>query len=97
MFDSAAMRTFVVECYWPGTAGEQARDTRERVLRTALEARPTDGVRPLGCILVPADGMALFLFAAPNRGAVRRIGSLAEIPFDRIVESVHIGLLGFHT
>ena len=37
-------------------------------------------------------GMALFLFSAPSEDAVRRLGQLTEIPFDRIVESI---LLGF--
>jgi hypothetical protein len=87
------MRTFVVESYWPGMTEEHARDTLERVIRIAREACPADGVRSLGCLLVPSDGVALYLFAAPNEAAVRRIGSLAEIPFDRIVESVQIGFV----
>jgi hypothetical protein len=32
--------------------------------------------------------MALFLFAASNKDVVRGVGQLAEVPFDRIVESV---------
>jgi hypothetical protein len=48
-------------------------------------------VRFLDCILVPADGMALFLFSASSEDIVRRIGRLSELPFDRIVHSIHIG------
>jgi hypothetical protein len=40
---------------------------------------------------VPADGMALFLFRAPSEDVVRRIGRQSELPFDRIVQSIHVG------
>jgi hypothetical protein len=88
------MRTFVVECYWPGMIEEQARETLERVIRIAREGGPADGAGPLGCLLLPSDGMALYVFVAPNEAAVRQIGSRAEVPFDRIIESIHIGLAG---
>ncbi len=84
------MQTFIVECYWPGMIEERARETLARVVRIAGEAPPEGTVRSLGCILVPSDGMALYFFAAPSEAMVRRIGALAEVPFDRIVESVHI-------
>lgn len=48
--------------------------------------------QPLGCILVPSDGMVLFLFRAPNEGWVKDQSWLSEVPFDRIVESIQIGL-----
>jgi hypothetical protein len=35
--------------------------------------------------------MALFLFSAPSEDVVRRIGGLAEVPSDRIAESVLVG------
>jgi hypothetical protein len=85
------MKTFVVECYWPGLSEEQARDILARIGRVAGEASPREKAWPLGCILVPSDGMALYFLAAPSEAIVRRIGSLAEAPFDRIVEAVHIG------
>ena len=91
------MPTFVVECYWPEMIEQQARESLERVIRIARQASPKDRVRPLGCVLVPSDGIALYLFAAPNEAAVRRIGTLAEVPFDRIVESVYLGPLGSPT
>ncbi len=84
------MQTFIVECYWPGMIEAQARDTLERVIRIAGEASPGGAVHSLGCFLVPSDGMALCFFAAPSEAVVRRIGSLAELPFDRIVEAVEI-------
>ena len=83
------MQTFMVECYWPGAIDAKA--LVHRVVRLAGEAVPGETVRFLGCILVPADGMALFLFGASNEDAVRGVGRLAEVPFDRIVESVFVG------
>jgi len=86
------MRIFVVECYWPGMIEEDVRNTLDRVIHLGGEASPGRSLRSLGCILVPSDGMALFLFHAPSEDAVRRAGRLAEIPFDRIAESVLFGL-----
>jgi hypothetical protein len=88
---SQPMQTFMVECYWPGTIEANAPKTLNRVVRLAGEAVSGEAVRFLGCILVPADGMALFLFAASNEDVVRGVGRLAEVPFDRIVESVLVG------
>jgi hypothetical protein len=85
------MQTFVVECYWPRMIEEDARVTLERLVRFAAEASPGQAVRSFGCILVPADGMALFLLSAPNEAQVRHIGELTELPFDRIVKSVQLG------
>ncbi|MGH8513043.1 MAG: hypothetical protein ACREV8_03695 [Gammaproteobacteria bacterium] len=85
------MKTFMVECYWPGTIEPKAPESLNRVVRLVGEAVPGDSVRFLGCILVPADGMALFLFRASSEDVVERIGRLSELPFDRIVNSVHIG------
>jgi hypothetical protein len=85
------MKTFMVECYWPGTIEHKATESVNRVVRLVGQAVPGEAARFLGCILVPADGMALLLFRASSEDIVRRIGRLSELPFDRIVDSVHIG------
>ena len=85
------MQTFVVECYWPGIIEDDARATLDLVVRLSEEALPGEGVRLLGCIVVPSDGMALFLFHAPSESMVNDISRWAEVPFDRIVQSVYIG------
>jgi hypothetical protein len=41
---------------------------------------------------MPSDGMVLFLFRAPNEGLVKDQSWLSEVPFDRIVESIQMGL-----
>lgn len=84
------MKTFVVECYWPRMIEQEARETLDRLVGLDGEASPEPAIL-LGCILVPSDGMALLLFSALDEEMVTRISRLAELPFDRIVESVHIG------
>lgn len=85
------MHAFVMECYWPEMIEQDARNTLDRVIGLAGEASPGRSVRSLGCVLVPSDGMALFLFTASSEDVVRRVGRQAEVPFDRIVESVLVG------
>jgi hypothetical protein len=87
------MRIFVVECYWPGMIEDDVRDTLDRVSRIGGVASPERTPQSLGCILVPSDGTALFLFKASSEDAVRRVGRLAEVPFDRIVESALFGFV----
>jgi hypothetical protein len=85
------MHAFVVECYWPRMREQDARRALDRVTRLAGEASRGRSVRSLGCVLVPSDGMALLLFTASNEDVVRGVGRLAEVRFDRIVESVFVG------
>jgi hypothetical protein len=85
------VKTFMVECYWPGTIEPKGPERLSRAVRLVGEAVPGECVRYLGCILVPADGMALFLIRASSEDVVRRIGRQSELPFDRIVQSIHIG------
>jgi hypothetical protein len=88
---SQPMKTFMVECYWPGTIEPRGPESLNRIVRLVGQAVPGEAARFLGCILVPADGMALFLFRASNEDIVRRIGRVSELPFDRIVHSIQIG------
>jgi hypothetical protein len=82
----------VVECYWPGIDEAEVRDVLARVTHlrrgTAASGR---AVRSLGCILVPSDGLALFLFEGPSAALVDEESAWAQVPFDRIVEVVRIG------
>jgi hypothetical protein len=89
--EANVMNPFMVECYWPGTIEHKAPESLNRVVRVVGEAMPGEAARFLGCILVPADGLALFLFRASSEDIVRRIGRLSELPFDRIVQSIYIG------
>jgi hypothetical protein len=85
------MPTFVVECYWPGITEEQVRHALALVGRARNEGETAEPVGRPGCILVPADGMAIFLFRAPSAPHLAETAQQAALPFDRIVESIHIG------
>jgi hypothetical protein len=85
------MPTFVVECYWPGITEEQVRHALALTGRARNEGETAEPVGRLGCILVPADGMAIFLFRAPSAPHLAETAQQAGLPFDRIVESIHVG------
>jgi hypothetical protein len=85
------MPTFIVECYWPGITEEQVRHALALAGRAENEGGTGETVGHLGCILVPADGMAIFLFWATSAHRLAEIAQQAGLPFDRIVESIHVG------
>jgi hypothetical protein len=82
----------MVECYWPEMTENRVRQVLERVVRTESGcAQPQ--VRPLGSLLVPSDGLVIFLFDG-TAAAIRDAAKTAEVPFDRIVEVHHIPTRG---
>ena len=84
----------MVECYWPGIHEDLIREVLGRAARTTSSETGPDHIQCLSCILVPSDGMAIFLFEGPSAEMIGKQGSLAELPFDRIVEAVRIEPLG---
>ena len=89
--EEAIAPTYVVECYWPGIAEDHVRDVLARVARLPQgTASHGDSAQCIGCILVPSDGLALFLFESPSAAIVQSRSTWAEVPFDRIVEAVQI-------
>jgi hypothetical protein len=63
-----------------------------RIGRPSSDTALRDPVRSLGCIMVPSDGLVLFLFRGPSAGAIRDRSEESAVPFDRIVEAIQIGL-----
>jgi hypothetical protein len=90
MPSGGATPTYVVECYWPEITEGVAKAALAGIANAQRNASATNRIRPLGCILVPSDGMALFLFSSSSAAAVREAGELSQLPFDRIVESLTI-------
>jgi hypothetical protein len=86
--------TYVVECYWPEITEDEAKGALNGIARAQEKANAANRVHSLGCILVPSDGMAFFLFASPTAILVREASELIQLPFDRIVESFPIALMG---
>ena len=80
----------MVECYWPEMTDDQVRAVLKRVAHTESGlAHPR--VRPLGSLLVPSDGLVIFLFDGTS-AAIQDAAKVAEVPFDRIVEFHHIAI-----
>jgi hypothetical protein len=88
----AATPTYVIECFWPGITADAAKEALAGIANAQKDAATSNQVRPLACILVPSDGMALFLFSGPSLAEVRQAAELIQLPFDRIVESLPIVL-----
>jgi hypothetical protein len=85
--------TYIVECYWPAISRHQAEAALAGIARLQEGVSTTDRVWPLGCILVPLDGLALFLVASPSADLIRDVGERIQLPFDRIVESISIAAI----
>ena len=87
-----ATPTYVVECYWPDISEHQAKAALAGIARVRDADDRPDRVWPLGCILVPSDGLALFLIAGPSADVIRAVGEQIQLPFDRIVKSISIAV-----
>jgi hypothetical protein len=82
---------YLAECLWPGVTETELAvlDARAREATDAT-ARTGKGVRYLGSMLMPEDEVVFFLFSGPSADAVEALAASAEIPFERIVESVRV-------
>jgi hypothetical protein len=86
----AATPTYVVECFWPGITEQQAIEALAGIACAHGHGATSNRVRPLVCILMPSDGIALFLLSSQSEADVREAGELIQLPFDRVVESLTI-------
>jgi hypothetical protein len=82
---------YLAECLWPGvTEGDLA----DLGARAGASAEATAGdrheVRYLGLTLIPGDEVVFFVFGGTSAEAIRAVAGRAGIPFERIVESVHV-------
>ena len=78
---------YLAECFWPGVTENDLTDLDGRA-RASAEA--TAGVRYLGSMFVPGDEVVFCFFDAPSTEAVQAVAERGAIPFERIVESVHV-------
>lgn len=79
----------VVECFWPNVrvADLATLDARAAGVVAQL-GREGVGVGYLGSLLLPEDEVVLCFFAG-TRDAVTEAVQRAEIPFERILDSIH--------
>jgi hypothetical protein len=83
-------QSYLVECYWPGVSVELlvAAARRTRSATSALRRRGRN-VDFLGSILVPADETVFSLFRGCEED-VRTASTRAGLPFERVLESLHV-------
>ena len=84
-----AMKTFLVEHYWPGVTADAFRRAAERV-RASTEAMAADGteIRFLHSTLVPDDEAGFCVFAAPSHWLVAEAYRRAGVSYERILDAL---------
>jgi hypothetical protein len=81
-------RTYVVECYWPAVTEQQHAAAATRARSAAGEARAEGReLEFLGSILIPVEETVFCLFTG-YEDDVRAASVRAQLPFERVLESV---------
>ena len=84
---AAASTGYVAECFWTGVRASDLLSLDERAAACAADVgRSGAAVSYLGSMLMPEDEVVLCFFEGTAEG-VRRTAELAEIPFERILET----------
>ncbi|MBA3365822.1 MAG: hypothetical protein H0U03_08565 [Actinobacteria bacterium] len=81
--------SYVAECYWPGVteASMAAAGDRARAAAADLRGEGHD-IEYRGSIFMPDDETVLYLVDSTSSDAVRDMASRAEVPWERVVESI---------
>lgn len=87
----ALRRTFLVECYVPGTLTGAIEAAAERACAASAELRGEGrDVEYVNAIHLPGDEIVFHIFEAEDEAAVREVSARSAVPYDRIVESVAV-------
>jgi hypothetical protein len=90
MSRSDGLRSYLVECYWPGVSEQKVADAAARAHAAAGQLRREGGdVDFLGSILIPADETVFCLFEGAEED-VRVVSKQAGVPFERVLASLRI-------
>ena len=85
------MTKYVVERYLPGITPDQlsaaAGSAKSTTAQMAEEGTP---VRYLRSTFIPGEEKCFCLFEGPSAEAVRAANERAQLPYERIVEAMHI-------
>lgn len=85
------MAKYMVERSLPGLSGDQLAAAAAKAKTTAAEmSRQGVPVRYLRSTFVPGENKCYCLFEGPSAQAVKEANERAELPFERIVEAVHV-------
>lgn len=82
------MTTFLVETFAPASAAALLAPLEFRRVAATLGAR--GAVRHTCSIIVPEDEFCFHVLEGPSLQAVQRAASLASLPFERVLEAVHL-------
>jgi Protein of unknown function (DUF4242) len=77
---------YVAECFWSGVTQADLAQLDSRARASAQEG----GVRYLGSMLMPEDEVVFCFFDGTSHEAVESVATRAQIPFERIVESIRV-------
>jgi hypothetical protein len=87
------LRTFIVECYTPGSTRDEITLAGDRLRAAASEiCQAGRDVDCAGSLLVAADEVVFHIFRAHHASPVREVIDLAALAFERVVESIPIDL-----
>jgi hypothetical protein len=89
----AGSETYAVECYSPAIDRPAVEGSAALANRATAELRKRgDAVEYMGALLVPGDEVVFYLFRSPSPDVVREASDRAGIEFERVLESIAIGL-----
>jgi hypothetical protein len=95
---TAMTRTYVVECYSPAIDRQAVESSARRARAAAAELQCRGRrVEYVGALFVPGDEVVFYLFAASSLGPVREASRRAGVEFERVSESIPIGVDLSHT
>jgi hypothetical protein len=85
------MSKYMVERHLPGFTGDQLHAAAAAAKRTTVEmTQEGTPVRYLRSTFVPGEDKCFCLFEGPSAEAVKQANERAQLPFERIVEALHI-------
>ena len=85
------MSKFLVERYLPGFTPDQLSAAAGAAKKTTAEmSQHGTPVRYLRSTFVPGEEKCFCLFEGPSAEVVREANERAQLPFERIVEAMHI-------
>jgi hypothetical protein len=93
---AAPAHTYAVECYSPAIDRQSVALSGDRAMAAAAELRERGrSVEYVGAMLFPQDEVVFHLFRASGPDLVREASLGARMEFERVVESIPIGMEGF--
>jgi uncharacterized protein DUF4242 len=78
---------YTAKCYWPGVTEDEVRLASTHARHDSAERRDT---AYRGTLYLPVDEVALCLFEASSREAVKQSSERSGMPCERVIETVWI-------